>query len=200
MLVEAVGSAIITAKLQGGKISKLQDIEINKWWLITSAALIEFSASTIRAREIEPLWRWIDQYVLIIQVFSYTLIIISLLCNIKNRGVKGIVIGVLLNLLVIIANGGRMPVDISGFDPVIYSNTIEILIAGRDLTHEVVSETTNLYFLADIIHLKRPYPLPKSLSVGDLFIMAGIFMYIRNKVLDDVKSIRTSSGLDKGGI
>ena len=183
MLVESVGSALLISKLQGGKLGNLVNVHIKKWWLFTGAAFIEFSASIIRAREIEPLWRWLDNNVLWLQLASYGLLIAGLLYNRKWKGIRWILIGVVLNFVVIMANGGRMPVEVTGFDPQVYHTSLETLASGKDLTHGMANESTRLLFLADIIHLKKPYPLPKSLSIGDVLMMMGVFFYVRSQVL-----------------
>jgi hypothetical protein len=76
-----------------------------------------------------------------------------------------------------------MPVDISSVDPIIYQEKIAILQSGRDLVHTVLDETTTFGFLGDVIHLEKPYPLPKTLSIGDVFMMIGVFTFIQRKML-----------------
>lgn len=185
MWVESLGTSVIMGKLRGGKISKLTDIYIHQWWYMTIAALIEFSASWIRMKEIEPLWRWVDEYIMIIHFITYGFLVFVLINNIKSKGFPLILLGIMLNFIVIMANGGRMPVDISGIDPILFREKIDFLKAGKDLVHAVMDETTSLKFLGDIIHLKKPYPMPKTLSIGDIFMMLGVFLFVQNQMLRD---------------
>jgi hypothetical protein len=87
-----------------------------------------------------------------------------------------------LNFIVIMANGGKMPVY---FPPDL--NVSEEVIEEReyDIIHTGVDENTRLFFLADIICIPKPYPLPKILSIGDLFIMAGIYMFFQREMLSN---------------
>ena len=183
MLAESVGSALLVGKLQGGRMKYLLNIELEKWWLLVGAAFVEFTASFIRAREIEPLWRWVDEQVLVLQLISYGLLLTGLLYNRKHKGIRWIILGVLLNLIVIIVNGGRMPVEVAGFDRDIYHVSLMLLESGKDLTHKAADDSTRLIFLADIIHFRKPYPLPKSLSIGDILMMVGLFHFIRYGML-----------------
>ncbi|PKM49175.1 MAG: hypothetical protein CVV02_17325, partial [Firmicutes bacterium HGW-Firmicutes-7] len=52
------------------------------------------------------------------------------------------------------------------------------------LTHTVLNESTKLRILGDVIHLPKPYPFPKSLSIGDLFLIGGVFRLIQMLMLD----------------
>lgn len=183
MLVESMGSSVILGKLRGGKTKNLADIYIEKWWLITLAASIELTASLIRGKEIVSLWQYVDHYIWLIHLITYSLLIYVMICNRRLPGCKIIVIGIILNFIVIMLNGGRMPVDISGVDPIAYQEKIAILQSGRDLVHTVLDETTTFGFLGDVIHLKKPYPLPKTLSIGDIFMMAGVFLFIQRQML-----------------
>lgn len=183
MLAEAVGSALLISKLQGGKFNNLLNASLNKWGFFMGAALVESSASIIRAREIAPMWRYIDHHVLLIHGISYALLLAGLCYNRNNKGFYWIIAGVLLNFMVIMANGGKMPVDVSGFDPEIYKTSLQVLASGKDLTHGILNESTRLWYLGDVIHFKKPYPLPKSLSIGDFAMMAGVFIYIRHTIL-----------------
>ena len=188
MLVESVGSALMISKLQGGKISNLLNLTIDKWWLFLLSGVIELTASYIRAKEIDGLWVWVDKNVLWLQVLSYSLLIAGIFFNRKSKGFQLIFIGIMLNLIVIVVNGGRMPVDTSGFDPDIYKVSLGILESGKNLTHGMMRDSTRLWYLGDIIHFRSPYPFPKSLSIGDVFMMVGVFVYTRQAILQQPKN------------
>lgn len=184
MLIEAILLPLIIGKLKGGKFKNLLEITIRFWWLITIAGLIEFVTSWIRAKEIVPIWQYIDHNVLWIQLLTYTLLIIVLSFNIKEKGFVLIMLGLLMNFAVIMLNHGRMPVDIQGIKQMISMESLEYLKSGKDLTHMIASESTRLWFLGDIIHIKKPYPLPKSISIGDIFLAAGVFRFIYHKMFE----------------
>jgi hypothetical protein len=113
--------------------------------------------------------------------------------NIQRKSMKLFVIGVLLNFLVISFNGGKMPVSITGIKG-INSTTIELPNREFDIKHIAVTPNTKLVYLADIILIPRPYPLPKILSIGDVFLMLGLFVFIQEvMVLDEDKKVLSQS-------
>ncbi|QJC53495.1 DUF5317 domain-containing protein [Paenibacillus albicereus] len=98
-----------------------------------------------------------------------------------NRHQKGLGIifaGVLLNFLVMLVNGGRMPVSIeaaSVLDPIY----LEMLKSGDAVSkHFLMDESTRLYFLGDIIPLSPPYPRTQAISIGDVVINVGAFFFL----------------------
>ncbi|ABR49819.1 conserved hypothetical protein [Alkaliphilus metalliredigens QYMF] len=184
MLVESVGSSLILGKLRGGELKNILDIQISRVEFIVGAALIQSAAAWVVAKEIEPLWQMINANGLWVQLTVYILLFWGLAANIGQRGFSLIGVGVLLNFIVIMANGGRMPVDISGIQHMISQESIDILQNAKSLTHIAANETTRIWILGDIIHLRRPYPMPKSLSIGDVFMMIGIFILIQGKILN----------------
>jgi len=184
MLLEAVCIPLLIGKLRGGKLKNLLNIQVKLWWLITIAGMIEFFATFIRARELGTIWVVIDENIFWIHLLSYGLLIIALLLNYFNKGFILILIGTLLNFGVIMANDGRMPVEIASIEHLMSVDTVEALKSGKDLTHTVLNESTKLRILGDVIHLPKPYPFPKSLSIGDLFLIGGVFRLIQMLMLD----------------
>lgn len=183
MLVESIGAAVAVGKLRGGKVLNLSEISIKYGEWMVASGLIEGIAAYIRKAEIEPIWRLVDSHIFWIHLLTYTLLFCTLLVNRKEKGFVWILLGVCLNFLVIMANGGRMPVDTSHINQALYPATIALLESGKDLTHSLMTEHTRLKFLGDLIHLQKPYPLPKSLSIGDLWMMLGIFIFIQDKMV-----------------
>jgi hypothetical protein len=89
-----------------------------------------------------------------------------------------IFIGVLLNFIVMAANGGRMPVSpeaASILDPFF----IEALKNGLYGKHTLITESTRLALLGDIIPLSAPYPKEQVISLGDVVMNIGVFFFIQ---------------------
>ncbi|TFU27334.1 DUF5317 domain-containing protein [Thermus tengchongensis] len=92
----------------------------------------------------------------------------------QNQHLKSlylVLFGLLLNTLVIFANGGHMPVSLAALERAGLEGWEEILRERRDAVHTLLDENTRLPFLGDVIALP---PLRKAVSPGDLFILAGI--------------------------
>ncbi|PAB57874.1 DUF5317 domain-containing protein [Anaeromicrobium sediminis] len=183
MIVEAVLVPLAIGKIRGGKFKNLEKVYIEKWYLLVLSALIETIASFIRMRQIEPLWQFLDKNIILIDIIIYSLIIMTIYANRNKRGFKLILIGVILNGLVIFANNGKMPVDVSSIKEMISRESLNLLNDGKDLVHTATGPNTKLEFLADILHLKKPYPFPKILSLGDIFMIGGTFLFIQDKMI-----------------
>ncbi|PKM95120.1 MAG: hypothetical protein CVU84_07300 [Firmicutes bacterium HGW-Firmicutes-1] len=179
MLVEALCIPLIIGKLRGGNLKNLLNIQVKMWWLITVAGFVEFLSSFVRMQEIGSIWRVIDENIFWIHLICYSLLIFVLILNRNQKGFVLLLIGTILNFSVIMVNGGRMPVEIGSVEHLMSAETVEALKLGKDLTHTVLNESTRLRFLADVIHLPKPYPFPKSLSIGDLFLIGGVFRLIQ---------------------
>jgi hypothetical protein len=52
-------------------------------------------------------------------------------------------------------------------------------IAGHSV---LIKGKTNLWLLGDIINIPPPYPFPQTISIGDIFIALGAFLFIQNNM------------------
>ncbi|WP_042200322.1 DUF5317 domain-containing protein [Paenibacillus camerounensis] len=113
-----------------------------------------------------------------IYIAVYVVGLIFLWLNRHNKGFWLIMIGVFLNFLVMLVNGGRMPVSYeaaSVLDPIY----LEMLKSGDAVTkHYLLDASTRLAFLGDIIPLSSPYPRTQAISIGDVVMNFGIFLFI----------------------
>lgn len=96
--------------------------------------------------------------------------------NIKKSYMILFFFGTLFNFLAIAANGFKMPVYVSDLLADVEAKKI-FLMSGKDLVHSLLTEETRLKFLCDIITLHPPYPFSKTISVGDVFLLSGIFAF-----------------------
>lgn len=187
MFVEPMLFSLILAKIRKGKFTNIEKLEFHKWYIILIAGGIQLALTVLQ--KINPSWGrfLLEDYFIYIHGLSYILILYCIFMNIKRKSMKLFLIGVLLNFLVISFNGGKMPVSITGIKG-INSTTIELPNREFDIKHVAVTPNTKLVYLADIILIPRPYPLPKVLSIGDVFLMLGLFVFIQEvMVLDEDK-------------
>ncbi|KAG3106602.1 DUF5317 domain-containing protein [Paenibacillus sp. UMB7766-LJ446] len=117
-----------------------------------------------------------------------------------NRHYKGftlIWIGVFLNFIVMAVNGGRMPVSVDA-SAVLGPYYVDMLREGGAVSkHYMMDASTHLSFLGDIIPLSSPYPRTQVISIGDVVMNIGIFLFIQymmvnrtGEALKPVNSIR----------
>ncbi len=174
LLLEPTILSIIIAKLRKGKFKNLENIDIRAWYLLLVAASIQILSSIIKKLGFE-----FENIFFYLHIFSYILMMACLLLNLKKNSMKIFLIGLILNFIVIFANGGKMPVSLNGIKGINDNIGIELPIGDFDIKHIGVTQDTKLVYLADIILIPEPYPLAKILSIGDIFIMTGLFVFLQ---------------------
>lgn len=192
MIIEGLGTSLVVGKLRGGKLSYLKDAEIHKWYFIVSAFLIEFIAVFLSSRG----YQFISDNIFSVHLISYSLLFIGTYFNINMLSFKLVMIGIFLNFIVIMLNGGQMPVSQDAMIKAGLAGDLDALINGEIITHTIIGKDTVLKFLGDVFILAKPYPRPKVFSLGDVFLAIGIFVYIQEimvkKVFKDKKALGTS--------
>ncbi len=129
-------------------------------------------------------------------VIYFGLIYISFL-NIKNPFMMLIFLGTLFNFAAIAANGFRMPVYVS--DQLLDVEAKKMfLLSGRDLIHTLLTEETKLKFLCDIFTLHPPYPFPKAISLGDVFLLAGVFAFWQDLFYESSRDLEHKPANNQG--
>ncbi len=182
MIIEPTIISIIVAKLRKGKFSNLENLEIRAWYLLLIAAGIQILSSIIKKNNL------LENGLIYLHILSYILIIICIILNIKRKSMKAFLLGVILNFIVIFANGGMMPVSLDGIMGINDNISRELPISAYNIKHQGLNADTKFVYLADIILIAKPYPFPKILSIGDIFIMIGLFIFIQEAmVIDDKK-------------
>ncbi|MEK5507544.1 DUF5317 domain-containing protein [Paenibacillus sp. FSL P4-0113] len=110
----------------------------------------------------------------------YVVGLIFLWLNRHHKGFKLIIIGVLLNFIVMAVNGGRMPVSLSASE-VLGPYYTDMLKSGSVISkHYMMDASTRLSLLGDIIPLSKPYPRTQVISIGDVVMNFGMFLFIQS--------------------
>jgi hypothetical protein len=105
---------------------------------------------------------------------SHLILIPFLVRNGKYVGVRLVLLGLMLNLIAMAANGGMMPVTAHGVDAVGRQQTSD-LTAGAPIegTKNVYSVDPRFTQLSDAIVVPLPGALTRVVSVGDILIAFG---------------------------
>lgn len=112
--------------------------------------------------------------------------------NRAHPGFMIILIGVFLNFIVMFVNGGRMPVSAEAaavLDPMY----LDILKDQLYAKHTLLTESTKLGFLGDIIPLSSPYPKTQVISIGDVVMNIGGFKFIQYIMVHKKEAQATTS-------
>lgn len=186
MLVESVGTSIVVGKLRGGSFSNMKDASLEKWYFFILGFLVEFTAVYMASKGVG----FFRENILFIHGLSYLLLFIGIYFNRGTLAFKIIFAGVFLNFIVIMANGGQMPVSGEAMAGIgLIDNMIDIR-DGKIITHALMNNHTVFRYLGDILVLPKPYPRPKIFSIGDVFMAFGIFIYIQEIMIKKEKTVQ----------
>ncbi len=124
---------------------------------------------------------------------SYLFLLFFVAANWRRPGILIIGIGLFLNFLAIVANGGLMPVTAKAYAEIGQTHEIEGLKDGDAIPYqkEVLKsrENTNLYFLSDRLVWDNPFHL-RVFSIGDVVIGAGLAVTLADLFVPRLKRVR----------
>lgn len=168
--VTVIACSIVIAFIRGGRLSNLNTTTLRYPHLVIASFIVEF---VIQRYHNIPAWASLAA-----SIIQYLLLLIFITLNIKQRYMKAIGLGVLLNFLVILFNGGAMPVSQRALEIPSLAKQADMLKSGTLPNYALISPQTPLWFLGDIIYI----PLFKAqfISIGDIIMITGIFLLIQH--------------------
>jgi hypothetical protein len=186
MLIEAViVGTLVGLVIRRGQLEWLTKINFKHLYLPVIAMMFEFAGSILLEQGFTQINPWL------IELLVYSILFAFVWLNANQNVMLIIMMGIALNALVIFANDGMMPVDVSKALDYGYDQKVSELSEGHVFAHQVMTDTTAFKGLADVYHLFPPYPLPKSFSVGDLLISAGVLILLITSSVDERSDICT---------
>ena len=171
--------SIIIGLLRNGKLSSLSQISLKKLELIVLACLIQAGLIFLGPKKV----KFVLDYSSYMIIFSYIILLLAVWYNKKLKGMKIIALGIAFNFIVIVVNGGHMPVLLSSLYKAGLNDIALILKEGSHVTNTLITEKTLFRFLADVIPLSPPFPDPSVVSVGDFLLFCGVFSLIQNAMV-----------------
>jgi hypothetical protein len=186
--------SIIIGLLRNGKLSSLSQISLKRIELIVFACLIQGGLIFLGSRKV----KFVLDYSSYMIIFSYIVLLFAVWYNKELKGINFIALGIIFNFIVIVANGGHMPVLLSSLYKVELNDFALVLKEGTYVTHTLITEKTLFGFLADVIPLSPLFPDPSVVSVGDFLMFYGVFSFIQNAMLKKQNpEIRSQNQEDK---
>lgn len=173
MLWEVFLIGLIIGWLRKGRIKNLSRLSLKGWPLILLAVLIQAAIMIDYAASLN----FLVVFYPLLYITSFILLIIFFFLQGKQTGFIIIGFGIFLNLLVIGANGGAMPVDITQTPSDIAEQPADGI---NSPFHTHITDDTKLEFLGDRISI--PYRTNHLLSVGDIIMAFGVAFLIQQKM------------------
>ena len=122
-----------------------------------------------------------NELVAILQISSILLLLCFSILNIRKTGFWPIIAGFFLNFLVIVMNGGFMPISPATAQKMVAGTHVAWEIGQRfDFSKDMVlsPETTRLAFLSDRFTLQRFLGFNVAFSLGDVLIALGVVLLL----------------------
>lgn len=177
---------LLIGVLLGGRLTNLERLPLRWLPLVFVSLLIQllifplFSDTAILPFANVPL-----------HVLSYVFLVIWIAANIRMAPIMLLGLGAASNFLVLLLNDGLMP-----------ASTTAVLKAGLPFLAErltqdgayanliLMSESTRLNFLGDILYLPQWIPFSAALSIGDLLItLALIWLIVKGMRLNEKQPV-----------
>jgi hypothetical protein len=154
--------AVAVSYVRGGRLERIADARLHLPWLLFTGLALQIGVDLAAGRE---LIGDASATGLGILILSQALVVAWLVLNRHLPGVALVALGLVLNAVVIAANGA-MPVD-PGAMRALGLGELEVP-PGK---HTLLTEATHLPWLADVVPLP---PLRSIISVGDIVLAVGM--------------------------
>lgn len=194
MLFDGILISLIVGFLRKGSLRGIAELKLKAGLIFPFLLIIQLVIYSFQ-NKFEFL-TFISGYLFII---IYMIGLYFLWLNRHHHGFLLIIAGVFMNFLVMSLNGGRMPVsEVAAM--VLDPYYIDALKSGVYAKHTLLTESTKLSFLGDVIPMTSPYPKSRVISIGDLFMSIGVFFFIQQLMLSPKQADGSEpSIINKGG-
>ncbi len=173
MVFDGIIISFIVGLLRKGNLRAFSQLNLKWGWVFPLLLVVQLTVFMLQNKS-----EFLGQLSGSIYILVYIIGLLFLYVNRRNPGFILIFIGVFLNFLVMVVNGGRMPVSVESA-AVLDPGYIEALKESLYAKHTMLTSTTHLGFLGDVIPISDPYPRTQIISIGDIIMNIGIFFFIQ---------------------
>lgn len=179
----------------------LADLRLGHAWL--PVALFAVQAVLLKTPLREFGWALLLTPLMVIA--TYVVLVGWLLLNRSTSGIMLVLAGAILNLTVIAANGGYMPVTMGALERAGHEDRILVqeghtyVTGSKDVVLEIGE--TRLWPLSDILGIPEGIPFAANFSIGDILIAAGVGRLVYAAVrrgADERVEVRTGARVESG--
>ena len=176
-----IPEVILTALFLGwalkGRFGRLADVRIKYWWMIFVPLGLMIASLAVNYSHAVP---FSSPLFSIVRVAELATVAVFTIANWSIPGAKLVLAGLVVNLVVVIANGGMMPVDYDCLVAITGRERLKDWIAVFPFVNDMLIRSgTRLAFLCDVIPARWPFVLvPSVYSIGDVITSIGGFIAI----------------------
>ena len=172
-------AGLVIGLLRGGRVSRLGKLRLRGTWLIFLALVIQ--ALIFPWGDRDPLINVGVQY---LHVISYLPLLGFVYLNRRYWEIILMGVGIVLNLLVIVSNGGYMPASPFALEQAGDGGLARYLREHRVSGNVVLmSDDTRLNFLGDVLFLPPVFPFASAFSIGDFLLGLGIAAFLASRTV-----------------
>ena len=158
--------ALVLGTVAGGRASRLAELHLRAWWLLLAALGVQLVAFPVGVLP----WTTAPRVASALWIASYALLIVVAVLNVRVPGVAVVAVGMALNIVAVLANGGTMPV------------LPRAMLAAGDhyatFANSTATADPHLPWLVDRWAAPGWIPLANVFSVGDLVIAVGAMILV----------------------
>ncbi len=182
LLLWALPIGVLVGYLRGGRLGNLARLQLRGAWLVLGAFVIQLLIFPLPGFE-GPLIPWGTAT---LHLLSYALLAGFVWLNRREWGILLMGAGMLLNILVITANGGYMPTYPELLERAGRTRAAETLLErgfyGNNVCIGCEGIATRLTFLGDVFATPAWVPGANVFSVGDVLLALGLILFLQAKM------------------
>ncbi len=185
LLLWALPLGILLGYLHGGRLANLARLELRGTGLVLAALVIQLLIFPLPGRE-GPLLALSKGATAALHLASYALLAAFVALNRKERGLLLMGLGMLLNVVVIAANGGYMPTYPELLAAAGRLEAAQKLKAMGTYANNVCINcegvSARLTFLGDVFYVPAGVPFANVFSLGDVLLAVGLIALLQAKM------------------
>jgi hypothetical protein len=175
MLLVFVAAALLVALLTGGSLKHLARVQVRCSWLVLLSLAVQILIFSEWFQQHAP---QAERLASLLYGLSLLLLVVVVALNGRVPGFRLIALGLALNTLVILTNGGRMPASLAALRFAGIGDATEAYAAARATNSAVITAATRFWFLGDVFASPASWPLSNVFSIGDICIMLGAICFV----------------------
>lgn len=169
-----------------GDILNIANFKLEKVYLVILAFILQTMAQILSVRGIT----FLIDHSLVVYGVVFLLVVVAFWYNRHYLGVLIMGAGLLMNVAVMGLNNGKMPVALEAAKRAGLGDIAEALKSGSNGKHILLTESTRLPWLADIIAPPSVLGvLMRIVSIGDLIIVVGLAVLVFEMVSHGEKKL-----------
>jgi MFS family permease len=187
MLIGGIVAGLLLGLLAGGHLANLASVRLRWIGILFLAVIVRFATEWALSAGI-PLAETLR---LPLFALSFGLLLAGLWVNRAQPGLSLAFIGILLNTIAVVVNGGHMPIwrpslVAAGFDPSTILSPFHIILRSDALNADFLLHAGPI---GDILPIPLPF-IRNVASIGDLFLTAGLGFFLFATVLRSPEEAR----------